>query len=293
MRFAHTADGCDLAIHDLSASIAGEERDHDAQAPPLLFAHANGFHGLLWRPVASRLRTPSRRFAFDFPGHGHSRAPDDHDYEWKGFGDDVLAVVDALALDRPIAIGHSVGGAAAVLAELARPGTFRALYLYEPIISRAHHIGANTNPLAQGALRRRERFASRSDARANYASKPPFNSFTAEALDLYVDEGFDELADGSVSLRCRPTTEAAVFSMSMHHGAFERLGKLELPVIVATGRDEGPASPAGWADGIVAAVPGAVLEHHPRLGHLGPMENPAEIASAIDAFIRNRVTPRS
>ncbi|MGE0878052.1 MAG: alpha/beta fold hydrolase [Acidimicrobiia bacterium] len=257
----------------------------------MLFAHANGFHGLVWAPVARRLKLANRKFSFDFAGHGRSPAPDGHNFGWDGFGDDVLAVVDALELDRPIGIGHSLGGASSVLAELKRPGTFRALYLYEPIISPfAQKVGAEGNQLAQAASRRREVFASREEAYANYAGKAPLSSMTAEALRAYVEHGFEDLVDGTVRLRCRRDTEAAVFANSMNHGAYDRLGELTVPVTVATGADDGHG-PAGWAPPVAQAIPQGVLEPHPDLGHLGPMEDPDAVAAAIEQFIRNRVTP--
>ena len=49
-------------------------------------------------------------------------------YEWDGFADDVLAVVDEIHPTPRLAAGHSLGGASILKAELARPGTFdRAL----------------------------------------------------------------------------------------------------------------------------------------------------------------------
>ena len=80
--------------------------------------------------------------------------------EWDGFADDVLAVVDAWGVDDLVAVGHSKGGAALLLAEQRRPGTFAALFCYEPVVSSAPGSACSPttedNPLAQGALRRRD-----------------------------------------------------------------------------------------------------------------------------------------
>jgi len=49
--------------------------------------------------------------------------------------------------------------------------------------------------LARGARLRREIFASRQEAHANYASKPPLNVLDPEVLAAYVEFGFEDLAD--------------------------------------------------------------------------------------------------
>ena len=96
-------------------------------------------------------------------------------------------------LDRPCGFGHSCGGAALLLAEEARPGTFAGLYCFEPVIYPGDDPLAPTfegNPLAAGALRRREAFGSRREAIANFAGKAPFDRLDPDALAAYVDNGF-------------------------------------------------------------------------------------------------------
>ena len=121
-----------------------------------------------------------------------------------------MAVVDALGDAGPLlGVGHSMGGAVLVMTELARPGTFRALALYEPIVfppGRGDDVGSS--PIVEGARRRRAEFASREAARANFAAKPPLDVLDPEVLDLYVAQGFADTPDGTVRLKCEPATEA-------------------------------------------------------------------------------------
>ena len=62
-----SADGLELALWHLGG-----------EGPPLLLAHATGFAGGLWQPVAAHLTGRASVWAVDFRGHGHSPAkPDD------------------------------------------------------------------------------------------------------------------------------------------------------------------------------------------------------------------------
>jgi pimeloyl-ACP methyl ester carboxylesterase len=269
-----STDGVTIVVHDLGGS-----------GPPLLLCHATGFHGRVWQPVADRLEA-HHAIAPDLRGHGDSQVPDGLAIDWHGFADDVLAVIDALELTDVIAAGHSKGGAALLLAEQARPGTFRSLYCFEPIVMPplGMPIPPGGNPLAEGARRRRSTFPSYDAAYDNFASKPPLNALHPDALRAYVQHGFALRADGSVEIKCRPEIEAATFEMGSQHGGFERLDRVRCPVTVARGKVEmwGPAS---FAAAIVDALPAGTLEEHPTLGHFGPLEDPATIAACIEQTV--------
>src|SRR5215216_1345039 len=82
--------------------------------PPLLFAHAAGFHARCWDQVIGRL--PGRHcYAVDLRGHGRSSKPPPP-YDWRRFGEDVAALARALGLAGALGVGHSTGGHAVTLA---------------------------------------------------------------------------------------------------------------------------------------------------------------------------------
>ena len=268
------ADGAVVAVHDLGGT-----------GPSVVFAHATGLHGLVWRPLAAHLADAVSSTAFDERGHGDSGLPPDLDFDWRGFALDALAVVDAVAT-APFGVGHSSGATALLLAEQARPGTFRALYCFEPVIVPADPpLGRDLgNWLAAGARRRREVFASREEALANYVGKPPFDRWAPEALAEYVEHGFTDQPDGSVRLKCRGEHEALVYEMATAHDGFARLGEVRCPVLVARGGDTEAMSPPALS-GLVERLPDARVELLPGLGHFGPLEDPAAVAASIRRFV--------
>ncbi|HEX2192861.1 MAG TPA: alpha/beta hydrolase [Acidimicrobiales bacterium] len=276
------ADGVAVAVHDLGGS-----------GPPVVLAHATGLHGLVWRALAAQLADAFACTSFDERGHGDSGLPQDLDFDWRGFALDILAVVDRRPLrsgpasrrSPPFAVGHSSGATALLLAEQARPGTFRAMYCYEPVVIPADPpLGRDIgNWLAAGARRRREVFASRKEARAHYRGKPPFDRWAPEALADYVEHGFADQPDGSVRLKCRGEHEALVYEMASAHDGFGRMAEVRCPVLVARGGDTEAMSPPAL-DGLVERLPDARAETLPGLGHFGPLEDPATVAKSIRAF---------
>ena len=268
-------------MHDLGGPTHGA-------APVALFAHATGLHGRAWEPVAARLADRVRCVALDLRGHGEARTPEDLTFEWSGFGADVVAVLDAGVLPpgAPVlGVGHSMGGAALVLAARERRGVFAALWMYEPVIPPPGALlsADGPNPLADGAARRRARFDSLDAAIANFASKPPLDALRADALRAYVEGGFAVEAGGEAVLRCRPEWEAATFRMARQSGAWDALGDLDIPVVVAVGAEE-PFTPSAFAGAIVADARHGRLSRHSELGHFGPLENPDTIADELAAL---------
>jgi pimeloyl-ACP methyl ester carboxylesterase len=265
-----STDGVEVAAYDLGGD-----------GPPLLLAHATGFHAHVFVPLAARLSDRFHCFAFDERGHGETVSPARLDYDWYGFADDVEATLRGFGLDRPFAFGHSAGGAALLLAEAAMPGRFRALYLYEPVVMPVDPpLGPMDNPLSEGARRRRAVFASREEAYENYASKPPFNVLAPEALRAYVDHGFADEPDGRVRLRCNPEDESAVYRMGSAHGAFGRFGDVRCPVTVACGEQTDAFTPS-LVRQQATALPHGRVDVLPGLGHFGPLQAPSAVAASV------------
>jgi pimeloyl-ACP methyl ester carboxylesterase len=264
-------DGSEVAAYDFGGT-----------GPPLLFGHATGFHAHLWLPVLVTLRSRFHCFAWDARGHGASGTPAAGDFDWRRSGDDARAVAAAFGLDRPRAAGHSGSGAALILAEADHPGSWGALWLYEPVVPEWSTAG--DNPLVAGALRRRDTFGSREEALRNFEGKPPFDTFTAEALRLYVEFGFVEAPGGGVTLACRREDEAATYRCAMTAGARGRMPEVHAPTHVVLGERSGHFP----QDSLAAAVdllPDGELEIMTGVGHFGPFEDPPLVAASILAAL--------
>jgi len=267
-------DGVRIATHDLGG-----------QGNPLVMVHAAGLHGLVLSPLAQWLSAGFRCVSFDARAHGDSALPPDLPLDWYGLAADVLAVVDGLGLDRPCGFGHSSGGTALLMAEQARPGTFSAIYCYEPVLVAADPpLGRDDDSvLAARARRRRPSFASREEALRHYASKAPLDAVVPEALRAYVDHGFEDAPDGGVRLKCQPEHEATVYEMATAHDAWARLSDVACPVAVACGSDSDGCTPERARSHVGRLKRGRSLVLD-GLGHLGPLERPDRVAASMLSF---------
>ncbi len=277
-----SVDGVRIALHDLGGPSG-------TGTPVLLFSHATGLHGRVWEPMASFLSDRFRCVSLDLRGHGMSELKPGAGLAWSGMADDVLAVLDSdrLPVGPLHGIGHSMGGAALVMAAAARPDVFRSLWLYEPVIvpPEDRPLFDGDNSMSEVATRRRHEFDSLDQAYENYRSKPPLDQLHPDALRAYVDGGFAPTPEGSVTLRCRPGIEAEVFRRAATSGAWATVGSLEIPVAIVVGRPEG-MGPGAFAPAIAAALPRGALIERPQHGHFGPLEDPADMAADVADWVR-------
>ncbi|HXW44022.1 MAG TPA: alpha/beta hydrolase [Streptosporangiaceae bacterium] len=100
----------------------------------LVFVHGFQNDHSAWSPLVERLDEDRYRFtSFDLPGCGASAdAPGWERCTIGEYAGDLTALCDALGLERPVAIGHSLGAAVVVSAALAHRGRFAAAVLIAP-----------------------------------------------------------------------------------------------------------------------------------------------------------------
>ncbi len=96
-------------------------------AVPFVLVHGLASNARLWDGVASALVAFGHPVVtLDLRGHGRSSKPDGP-YDVPRVADDVAAVIDALALDRPVVAGQSWGGNVAVELAARHPGAVRGI----------------------------------------------------------------------------------------------------------------------------------------------------------------------
>lgn len=278
----------------------------------LLGLHAAGFSGRTLEPLLRRIlddvagretRTRLRWCAatVDLPGHGRAAPAVGSAYPWRRVARSLVDALDArdpvrragAAGSRPIAIGHSLGGAIALLAEAERPGLFRAVVAYEPVIAPPWLLGNDpATGLAEPTRRRRAHFDSRNEAGRHFSSRPPFSRFAPEVLDAYLADGLVSASTGddhlpgadSVRLALDPRSEAEVYLGLLAADPWPLLPAVRCPVLVLSGAASTIFAPA-LAAAITAHLPQGELRVLEELDHFGPLTSPERVADEIAGWL--------
>jgi pimeloyl-ACP methyl ester carboxylesterase len=293
VRILHSADGEPIALHDLGG-----------RGTPLLLTHGNGLNAGMWAAVTPLLSDRFRLWGLDFRGQGaagaaratgsaasgvlrgsrqSADASGELSVERDRFAEDVLVALEAIGTGPALTAGHSLGGVATIKAEQRWPGTFRATWLFEPVLVPVgfERPGEFNSTLIEIARRRRQVFDSVGDAYKRFSSKPPFDSCRPEAVRAYVEIGTFPTPEGGVQLSCAGETEARVFE-SNERFDFAELASVRCPTLVACGGTSHLGeTPAMVAPLVADALGDARLERFDHLTHFGPMEDPETIAASI------------
>ena len=114
----------------LHVSVAGDHKE----TLPVLMLHADLGTLAQWDEVRAGLSDRYPTVAFDRRGHGQSDSPRDGSFRHEDAARDVLAVTDALGIQRFILVGHSGGALTAWSCAVAAPTRVAGLLLVDPAI---------------------------------------------------------------------------------------------------------------------------------------------------------------
>ena len=201
----------------------------------------------------------------DLRGIGRSDAPDDG-YSIPQLADDVAAFCSAIGIERPVVVGHSLGGSIAVELGARYPRLPAALVLVDPW---------PVDPLPEDVEFLR-RFAQELEARGGEEVR------RAYARDM--DVRGDELASRIVDLMCGPSqlvAAAVIRGLSEWNGS-DLFARCELPVLLLRARL------AGDSDVLRARELKPDLEVGITVGagHFHQLEVPEQVNAMIERFLQ-------
>jgi len=147
--------------------------------PPALLLHSLAAHSHWWDWAAPLLATRFSVIALDLRGHGESSWAEPAAYHASDYAGDIVAVLDHLAWEAPLVIGHSLGGYVGAWLAAHHADRVGALVIADTMTQWSEEETA-------WALRQSERpgpeFANPGEAGARYRLSPPETAATAERL---------------------------------------------------------------------------------------------------------------
>jgi pimeloyl-ACP methyl ester carboxylesterase len=262
-------------------------------APPsarrgtLLLLHATGYSALSYRPLLERLRQAGYEvYALDFMGHGGSTWTREF-ADWNYFRDNALALLDHLQLSNLSLIGHSLGGASALLTAAADAGArIRRVVLYDPTVFTpflAWLLPLLPHPLAKRAESRRAVFSSRKVVERSYRLSPAFRNWQAESFQGYLESALRERADGQYELSLPPAIEAQAFR-AFHRGQWRDFKRVRVPTLVLQADPPG-VCPDRSRRRLIRNHPQSEGRRLPGASHLFPFEDPERTAEETLRFL--------
>jgi lipase len=273
---------CTLHIGDADLSYLL----YEGEGPPLIFLHATGFQPWLWHPIARELTKGYRILAPSFCDH-RVTDPEEGGLNWMTLAEDTVRLCNALHLNAPFVVGHSMGATVLMIANARYGLSMAGMVLIEPILLPAEfyqgHMRVDQHPLAARAIKRTNFWRNRDDAMTYLRSRPLFQQWDEEALELYVRHGMITRNDGGLELACSPLREAALFMGGRQFDPWPLLPDVSCPVLIIEGEKSENGSFIDL-DRIQSLIPDCRRRVVKEAGHLIPMERPREVTQLISEF---------
>jgi len=248
-----------------------------ADGVPILFLHGLGGGARQFTPQLDYFGAAGyRALAWDMPGYGGS-APLPL-VTMDALAAAALAFMAALALARPVLVGHSLGGMVLLTLLAHAPHAARAAVLSQTSAAFGGRDPAWATQFVHSRL-------APLDAGHNLAELAP--GMVASMVGAGADPSGLALAADVMG-----HTPASTYRDSLHAmpGFDQRasLARIAVPTLVLAGTLDRSAPPAGMQR-MAAAIPGARYAEMPGTGHLAHLENADEFNRLVEGFVTSRV----
>lgn len=262
--------------------------------PPVAVMHGGlGLNHAYLRPWLDDLTSAGTLVYYDHRGHGRSPAPDDWDaVTHRSLADDADGLRERLGYERWTVFGHSYGGFLALEYALAYPDHTAALVLCctapvfdpgEAAFARAARL-ATPEQLATLASAFSSPFPSDEAMAAAYPSVLPVYFADPSTSGPIVDALTDGLTYSAAGFN------RAFFGCLPDYDLRDRLGDINAPVLVLSGRHDWLFTPEHDGEALASRLPQAEHVVFERSGHNPFAEEPERFAAVVTKWLRTHVS---
>lgn len=229
----------------------------------VLFVHGAGGNGHVWLDVMERLAAQHSPVAIDLPAHGRSGGLVAAESA-EAYCDIVDKFIDVTQFAPFVLVGHSMGGAIALLYALKHPDKLRGVVLSST--GARLRVHPDTLELWKQASMGRPVQAY---SRTAYSDKT--------AMDI-VRKGWGE------QRKTDPRVRYGDYVVCDHFDVMDQLHAIRVPTLVLGGTDD-VVTPPKYAEYLQAHIPGAQRHMIPDAGHVAYFEQPEAMAQALGRFL--------
>jgi pimeloyl-ACP methyl ester carboxylesterase len=233
-----------------------------------------------FKPHFAPLAGAAQVVYLDLRDHGRSARHRPDDWSFEVCADDVRAFCDATGIDRPVVLGHSMGGIVAMLYGARHPGHAGALILQSTMAR-----------LDVGRLVEGVRGVAGDDvaelARRDYSGDPVTD---AEWARVFAAFGPGVPSQPELARRVRnPDVGEPGMELLRRVDVVDQLASIVCPTLVCVGELD-PITPVAAAQEILDALPPGIgrLDVIEGAGHFPWLDAPGRYWSCIDAFVTMR-----
>ncbi|MFI6849927.1 alpha/beta fold hydrolase [Kitasatospora sp. NPDC050467] len=239
--------------------------DSGGDGLPLVLVHPGVGDSTVWDPVLPALTAQHRVVRFDARGYGRSPAPT----AAYSPAEDLAAVLDHFGLARAVLVGSSMGGAASVNLTLDAPERVAGLALFVPGVT--GYDGLDETELYENVQR--------------LATAGDLEGVVRLGLGLWgLAGGGTPEADpvGAAHLRAvLPAWFSNVGYQETDAPAFDRLGEITAPTVLALGEQDRPAV-VRCNEEMAARIPGCRLIRLAGSDHYPTLREPEAVARLVE-----------
>jgi 3-oxoadipate enol-lactonase len=247
-------------------------------APPVVFLHGIGGAARGWAKQLQRFGRDWRALAWDMPGYGGSQPLGT--VTIRSLAEAFARFLDQIAAERPVLVGHSIGGMIVQQLLAERPEAARAVMLAQtsPAFGRPEgewqreFIAARLGPLDRGETMRD--LAPRLVAELVGDKPNPKGLMLAQECMAAVPEA----------------SYRAMMLALMGFDLRSALPRIGVPALVLAGSKDTNA-PAPMMQRMAEKIPGAAYVCLEGVGHLAPLERPEGFNDAVATFLAERAAP--
>jgi 3-oxoadipate enol-lactonase len=247
--------------------------DGPEDAPALVLSNSLGTRHTMWDAQAPALVERFRLLRYDQRGHGQSEVPDGP-YSIADLGEDALALLDELGIERASFCGISIGGMTGIWLGINSPERIERLVL---ACTTAHFPPAEEWTRRADVARSSEGVAGLADATLERWFTPGFHERRPEELERFRQMLITTAGEGYAGC-CE-----AIRDMDMRDG----VGGIAAPTLVIAGDDD-PSTPPDWNRELAEAIPDADFQLLQDARHIANVARPREFTDMLLGHLDER-----